>query len=94
MLILKTTLKLGEKLQMTWLCLQLISHTSTFSDDEEEEPVPVDTSLLLGLPGPALLPTAPPVLGSLGAENPGNASANTNLSGSTEDAAASLEPLR
>ena len=51
-------------------------------------------SLLSGLPGPAPLPTALLVPGSLGVENPGNANANMNLSGSTEDAAASLEPLR
>ena len=70
------------------------THTSTVLDNEEEELVPIDMSLMSGLPAPASLLTALPVLGSLGADNTGIANANMNLSGLTEDAAANLEPIR
>ena len=48
-----------------------ITHTSTVSDDEEEEPIPVNSALLSGIPTSMPLPDAPPNSGSLGTANAG-----------------------
>ena len=69
-------------------------HPSTVSDNEEEEPVPVNTALLSGLPPPVSLPAVLPTAGAPGTTNTGMANADLGQSGVTDGAAAGLEPLR
>ena len=70
------------------------THTSTVSDDEEEEPVLVNSALLSGIPTSMLLPDTPSNSGSLGTANAGTANADLGQSGTTIGSTVGLEPLR
>ena len=70
------------------------THTSAVSDDEEEEPVPVNSALLSGIPTSVPLPDVLTNSGSPGTTNAGTANADLGQSGTTVGMTAGLEPLR